>query len=59
MIPVYCRPDFTGLKEDTGARVEFLLLENKGNDIWEALSKPGKRAKKGTSICFWGRSDDL
>ena len=41
-----------GIKEDTGARVEFLLLENKGNDIWEALSKPGKRAKKGTRFVF-------
>ena len=29
-----------------------MLLENKGNDIWEALSKPGKRAKKGTRFVF-------
>lgn len=41
-----------GVKEDTGAHVEFLLLENKGNDIWEALAKPGKRAKEGTSFVF-------
>ena len=43
-----------GIKEDTGAHVEFLLLENKGNDIWEALVKPGKRAKEGTSFVFGG-----
>ncbi len=41
-----------GVKEDTGAHVEFLLLENKGNDIWEVLAKPGKRAKKGSVFTF-------
>lgn len=41
-----------GVKEGTGARVEFLLLENKGNDIWEALAGPGKRAKTGSSFVF-------
>lgn len=41
-----------GKKEGTGAHVEFLLLENKGNDIWEALCKPGKRAKEGTRFQF-------
>lgn len=41
-----------GVKDDTGAHVEFLLLENKGNDIWEVLAKPGKRAKEGASFTF-------
>lgn len=41
-----------GIKDETGAHVEFLLLENKGNDIWEALAKPGKRAKKGSRFTF-------
>ncbi len=41
-----------GVKEGTGAHVEFLLLENKGNDTWEALAKPGKRAKKGSRFVF-------
>ncbi len=41
-----------GVKDDTGAHVEFLLLENKGNDIWETLCKPGKRAKKGSRFTF-------
>ncbi len=43
-----------GVKEDTGARVEFLLLENKGNDTWEVLCKPGKRAKEGSRFAFGG-----
>jgi len=41
-----------GVKDDTGAHVEFLLLENKENDIWEVLAKPGKRAKKGSTFTF-------
>lgn len=41
-----------GVKDDTGAHVEFLLLENKGDDVWEVLAKPGKRAKLGTTFTF-------
>lgn len=41
-----------GIKEGTGARVEFLLLTNHGNDTWEVLCKPGKRAKPGTHFTF-------
>ena len=41
-----------GIKEDTGARVEFLLLTNKGDDVWEAITGPGKRAKPGTKFVF-------
>ncbi len=41
-----------GIKEDTGARVEFLLLKNRGGDLWEALAGPGKRAKKGARFSF-------
>ena len=43
-----------GVKEDTGAIVEFLLLSQKENDIWECLCKPGKRAKIGTRFSFGG-----
>ena len=43
-----------GIKKDTGAHVEFLLLKNCGNDIWEALAGPGKRAKVGASFSFEG-----
>ena len=41
-----------GEKEDTGANVEFLLLTNQGGDTWEALAKPGKRAKTGSRFRF-------
>ena len=41
-----------GVKEDTGAQVEFLLLENKGNDRWEALAGPGKKARQGSRFTF-------
>ena len=39
-------------KKDTGATVEFLLLKNLGNDNWEALAGPGRRAKPGTEFTF-------
>lgn len=41
-----------GLKEDTGAKAEVLLLKNLGGDQWEALVKPGKKLKKGSVIHF-------
>ena len=41
-----------GVKEDTGAAIEVLLLKRKENDIWETLVKPGKKAKPGTRIVF-------
>lgn len=41
-----------GTKKDTGAHVEFLLLNNLGGDSWEALAGPGKRAKEGTEFSF-------
>lgn len=41
-----------GVKEGTGAHVEFLLLTPKGNDVWEVLAGPGKRAKPGTHFVF-------
>ncbi len=41
-----------GVKEETGAVVEFLLVAQKENDIWECLCKPGKRAKIGTKFSF-------
>lgn len=41
-----------GVKEDTGAQIELLLLKRRENDIWETLVKPGKKAKVGTKIVF-------
>lgn len=41
-----------GIKEGTGARVEFLLLKNLGENTWEALAGPGRRAKNGSVFKF-------
>lgn len=41
-----------GVKEDTGAKAEVLLLHNLGDNRWETLVKPGKRLKKGAVIRF-------
>ncbi|MGN0312336.1 MAG: tRNA preQ1(34) S-adenosylmethionine ribosyltransferase-isomerase QueA [Lachnospiraceae bacterium] len=41
-----------GVKEDTQAKIEILLLKRKENDIWETLVKPGKKARVGTRIVF-------
>lgn len=41
-----------GIKEKTGARVEFLLLKQISGNKWETLCKPGKKAKEGTKFTF-------
>ena len=41
-----------GVKEDTGAKIEVLLLKQLENDRWETLIKPAKRIKKGMKILF-------
>lgn len=41
-----------GVKADTGAAIEVLLLKRREKDIWETLVKPGKKAKPGTVISF-------
>ena len=41
-----------GAKEDTGGKIEFLLLKRNEDDTWETLVKPGKRAKVGTRFSF-------
>jgi S-adenosylmethionine:tRNA ribosyltransferase-isomerase len=41
-----------GIKEDTGAKIEVLLLKQVEGDKWETLVKPGKRVKVGTKIVF-------
>ena len=48
-----------GVKEDTQAKIEVLLLKRKENDIWETLVKPGKKAKPGTKIIFEEILDQL
>lgn len=41
-----------GVKEETGAAIEVLLLKRKEKDLWETLVKPGKKARPGTRIVF-------
>ena len=43
-----------GEKEGTGSFIEFLLLEQKENMVWEILCRPGKKAKPGTRFSFGG-----
>lgn len=41
-----------GTREDTGAVVEFVLLRQHGNKLWECLAGPGKKAKTGYKFMF-------
>ena len=41
-----------GIKEETGAVIELLLLNPEEKDIWNCLAKPQKRLKEGTIITF-------
>ncbi len=41
-----------GVREETGAIIEVLLLKRKKDDVWETLVKPGKKTKIGTKIIF-------
>nr|WP_296956739.1 tRNA preQ1(34) S-adenosylmethionine ribosyltransferase-isomerase QueA [uncultured Mediterraneibacter sp.] len=41
-----------GAKEETGAKIEVLLLKRGADDVWETLVKPGKKARPGARISF-------
>ena len=41
-----------GVREETGAHVEVLLLKRRENDVWETLVKPGKKCRPGTRLSF-------
>ena len=41
-----------GVKEDTGAAVEVLLLKRKEGNVWETLVKPGKKMRPGARVVF-------
>lgn len=41
-----------GKRQDTGSAVELLLLSPKGNDVWEVLAGPGKKARPGFELVF-------
>ena len=39
-------------KKETGAKVEFLLLNNIEGDIWESIVRPGNKLHVGTKVIF-------
>lgn len=41
-----------GVKEGTGAKVEFLLIKRVEGDVWESMVRPGKRLKVGDRVSF-------
>ncbi len=41
-----------GIKKDTGANIEVLLLKRLENKVWEVLVKPGKRLRIGQEVIF-------
>ena len=41
-----------GIKESTGAKVEFLLIKRLEGDLWETMVRPGKRLKIGDVVSF-------
>lgn len=41
-----------GVKEETGAGIEVLLLKRKEKDVWECLVKPGKKMRPGARLSF-------
>ncbi len=41
-----------GYREDTGGRMEFVLLSRENDDTWRVLVKPGRRAKIGSRFLF-------
>ena len=43
-----------GEKENTGGKIEFLLLNRKSDNEWEVILKPGKKAKPGAMFVFGG-----
>lgn len=47
-----------GKKKDTGGKIEIFLLKDLGQDNWEALTKPGKKALPGVKFVF-GENEEL
>lgn len=41
-----------GIKKDTGAKIEMLLLHEQEDNVWETLVKPAKKVKIGTKLIF-------
>lgn len=43
-----------GIRRETGAAVEVLLLKRREKDVWEVLTRPGKKTRPGTELSFGG-----
>ncbi len=41
-----------GIKKETDAHIELLMLKDLGNDTWQTLCKPARRVKVGTIVTF-------
>ncbi len=41
-----------GQREDTGSPLQLLLLTPHGNDVWEVLAGPGRKAREGRRLTF-------
>ncbi|MFD2169362.1 tRNA preQ1(34) S-adenosylmethionine ribosyltransferase-isomerase QueA [Tumebacillus lipolyticus] len=41
-----------GVKSDTGAKIEFLLLKELEPSVWEVLVRPGKKLRPGAEVTF-------
>ena len=41
-----------GIRLGTGAAVEVLLLKRREKDVWEVLTRPGKKTRPGTELSF-------
>ncbi|RKX55883.1 MAG: tRNA preQ1(34) S-adenosylmethionine ribosyltransferase-isomerase QueA [Thermotoga sp.] len=41
-------------RKSTGGKVEILLLNDLGNNVWRTFARPGKRIKRGTEMYFNG-----
>ena len=41
-----------GIRLGTGAAVEVLLLKRREKDVWEVLTRPGKKTRPGTKLSF-------
>lgn len=39
-----------GEREDTGSFIEFLLVEQKENMVWEILCRPGKKPRSAQDL---------
>ena len=39
-------------RRESGGVVEVVLLKDKGNNVWECLTRPGRKTKPGTKLIF-------